>query len=82
MGREIRHVPANWKHPKRINQYDNKEEFRPLYQRDFKESYLDFKKELKEWYREQEAFEKGKIFSYNDRIYSKVNGNTYEDWAG
>ena len=82
MGREIRHVPKNWEHPKRINKWDNKEGFRPMYDHDFKESYLDFEKELKEWYQEQEAFENGKEFKCKDKIYSKVNGNTYEDWSG
>ncbi|MBM3712642.1 MAG: hypothetical protein FJW56_04295 [Actinobacteria bacterium] len=82
MGREIRRVPANWEHPKRINPCNNKKEFRPMYQRGFKEAYADFEKELKRWYQEYEAFENGKIFNYKDKIYSKQNGNTYEDWAG
>ena len=82
MGREIRHVPKNWEHPKRINKYDDREGFRPLYQGNFEESYSDFEKELKEWYQEYEAFEKGKTFSSRDKIYSKENGNTYEDWEG
>jgi hypothetical protein len=82
MGREIRHVPQNWKHPKTIDKYNGKERFRGMFQRDFKEAYADFEKELKEWYKEREAFENGKVFSYGDKFYSKKNGNTYEDWAG
>jgi len=82
MGREIRHVPANWEHPKRISKYSGREEYRPLFQHDFIIAYKCFKKELKEWYQEQAEFENGKVFSYADETYSKANGNTYEDWAG
>lgn len=84
MGREIRHVSKNWEHPKRINKYNSEEGFRPMYDHDFKESYIDFEKDLKEWYQEYEAFEKGKIFElkHKNEVYSKANGNTYEDWAG
>jgi len=55
-----------------------------MYQQDFTEAYKDFEKDLKEWYQEQEAFENGKVFELKskNKIYSKANGNTYEDWAG
>ncbi len=76
MGREIRRVPANWEHPQRNDSY------RPLYQNDFDRSYKDWEKELAEWYEEYRAFEKGKVFSYKDKSYSKEAGDTYEDWAG
>jgi len=84
VGREIRHVPENWEHPKKIDEYTGEKRFRPLFQQDFKKAYSDFKKELKEWYREQDAFENGKVFELKskNRVYSKENGNTYEDWAG
>lgn len=82
MGREIRRVPENWEHPKRKDEYTGKEGFRPMFQQDFREAYSEFEKDLKEWYREQKAFEKGKEFKLKDKTYSKVNGNTYEDWAG
>lgn len=84
MGREIRYVPENWEHLRRINEYSDKEEFKPMCQQDFKEAYSEFEKDLKEWYREQEAFENGKIFELKskNKIYSKANGNIYEDWGG
>ena len=82
MGREIRRVPKNWEHPKRMNKYSSKAEFKPMMDYNFKESYVNWEKELKEWYQEQADFEKGKVFSYKDNVYSKINGNTYEDWAG
>ena len=82
MGREIRNVPINWEHPKKKDRYTDKEIFRPMYQRDFRQDYFDWEKEINQWYIEQEAFEKGKIFSYGDKVYSKEKGNTYEDWAG
>ncbi len=65
-------------------EYSGKEEFRPMYQQDFKEVYSDFEKDQKEWYQEYEAFENGKVFELTskERIYSKANGNIYEDWAG
>jgi len=31
MGREIRKVPENWKHPKRVSSYSGKEEFEPMF---------------------------------------------------
>jgi len=82
MGREIRRVPKNWEHPKRISKYNGEEQFRPMMDWDFEESYADFEKDLKEWYIEQKEFENGKVFEGRDKIYSKANGNTYEDWAG
>lgn len=75
MGREIRRVPANWQHPKQGSNY------RPLLS-DFESHYSDWKEELKTWRKERDEFKNGKSFSYDGVVYSKANGNTYEDWAG
>ena len=84
MGREVRHVPKNWEHPKRVNEYNDREELRPMVQQEFEKAYSDFKKDLKEWYQKQEAFENGEVYElkHKNKIYSKANGNTYEDWGG
>lgn len=52
MGREIRNVPSKWKHPQSIRRSLKGEEisYRPMYQRDFKEAYSEWQKDLAEWY--------------------------------
>ena len=77
MGREIRRVPINWEHPRKENG-----SYKPLREGNFKTQYSDWEQELKNWYAGHKNFESGKVFSDGLREYSKVKGNTYEDWAG
>jgi len=82
VGREIRKVPKKWKHPKEVDKYNGKEGYRPMVDYDFNKSYKEWEKELEDWFKEYDAFEnKGKEFKYKERVYSKKNGDTYEDWA-
>ncbi len=74
MGREIRRVPENWKHPK-----DEDGKYKPMVDYDFTKTKVDWEEELAGWYEEQQEFENGKEFG---DMYSKKNGFTYTEWAG
>lgn len=72
MGREIRRVPKNWKHPKKINEYRGGEEFVPMF-----DDYIG----MLEYYREyvdkfiknmSEVYEKGKTKIYDD-TYTEIS---------
>lgn len=66
MSRQLRRVPANWKHPKfyRKNfffeeEYNVELVYRPLSQYDYKEDVKDYKKNLKDWLKGQKKWNKG-----------------------
>lgn len=78
MGREVRMVPADWKHPKEFNQYRGCDVFKPL---------LDgFSESLSEWKEGKEQWDRGLIRDYiNEGWKPKPSGadyETYEEWAG
>ncbi len=70
MGREIRRVPENWQHPKRIKQiidhgvYKIDEGYRSMYQGEFSEAVADFHEEMNKW-----------MEGYNN-----WNNGFYSDW--
>lgn len=86
MGREIRRVPAGWKHPKDWeNEFGEvKEGYRPLLQGDFKEDYAEWERELKEWFLNKETWPESYI-GYKGVVEpadAKYAKKTWEQYAG
>ena len=76
MWREVRRVPANWQHPKRISKYRWTEEYQPCRQRSLKEAIKDYYTDLKKWYKDYFDFvENGKTVKYERKTYSFKIGN-------
>lgn len=77
MGREVRHVPANWQHPKE-QVYDSVtdvmvETFRPLY------PYEEYMSDVNEW---DDECAKWKTGWRPDEANSEVQAMEYEQYAG
>lgn len=68
MGRELRTVPADWKHPKRRGHYV------PLHDGSFAAA-------LAQWEREREAFENG-LNPDGSPLSESAQGCTFENWHG
>lgn len=85
MGREIRRVPARWKHKQRIkNQYHPEGwkievQYRPMYQYTAYEEAVDgFKKDVKEWLEGWSLWQKGFYKSYDGTVLTKEQ--CYKKW--
>ncbi len=77
MGREIREVPANWKHPK-----DKKGHWIPLLGYSFKESLANWEKENKMW---DKGFRRGWKECSEDEWVAKEGDQltmSFEQWTG
>lgn len=71
MGREIRYVPARWKHLHHISnrnlQGENRIIYRPMHQTEFDEAYAEWQKELEDWYEGYELWHTHGLYKgYND----------------
>lgn len=83
MGREIRRVPQNWQHPKRIVEKSNgaiEEVYRPMLgHTTFEEAVEEFHKELAEWMAGYRLWQEGEYKSYD----GKQEGRDFvlERWA-
>lgn len=72
MGREVRMVPADWRHPKEYNHYRRANEYKPMHYRDWAE-------EAAEWDAEREKWERGELPDYAS---ADDAGTPYDQWAG
>jgi len=70
MGREIRRVPANWKHPK-----DDKGNFIPMYDQDYESA-------AREWLQDCIAWDSGTHQDILDNPELKQKYPFYQEWAG
>lgn len=72
MGREIRRVIPNWKHPMRerfnLLKVKNETSYQPLYNRSYREASEEWRKEFYEWENGERA------------MYLAKNGEDYEYW--
>jgi len=78
MGREVRHVPLDWEHPRT----DDGDSYIPLFEGH------QFKPRLKDWEEHHKQWMKGFVANYGkgpewkSRFTSEVKSETFEEWHG
>lgn len=73
MSREIRRVPANWQHPKRIIERRGEilEEYRPMSQYSYEQAVKDFHERVEEWMEGYRLWQEGKFKHYKGKTVTK-----------
>jgi hypothetical protein len=69
MSREVRRVPANWQHPKRLYERRGEivEEYRPMMQGSFEDAVKSFHENVEEWVKGYRLWQEGFCDSYDGR---------------